>query len=398
MAELFARYEINREPFWPVISKVLVGSLAFHLCLGVVSKYVPVARSIFNVSRNAADMEFVDEDYERTIVQNDVTLITLRNGKFTYPEGYFAVNDGSMPAPDPMVMPISAPPVIPLPPPLPVYKPLPPLPPVKRGPAVAKLPTPVPLPPASGSSNGKPGSDSGLLSLPGGPTAKNQPTPTPAVSPTPAVPASKDEANKAIDTIAAEKKINRPRKDKITMRPFNDLWLRINEAQAQQPLNWSGDAEVVMEGERTPENKLQPLTVVRWTGDPTLVRLLTDLVAAVGDSQAIQFMDGASKYKFTLKFTGEKFLAQIDGQTESPDKAKELAQAYGAMLFAGRIAKKGDDEEIYLNNARISANGKNVIVTLALPRGDTKELISKQLLAAANKAQQPPPAPTQQTP
>ncbi len=35
MAELFANFEVNREPRWPVISKLLAGSLALHVLLAL---------------------------------------------------------------------------------------------------------------------------------------------------------------------------------------------------------------------------------------------------------------------------------------------------------------------------------------------------------------------------
>lgn len=394
MAELFARYEVNRESWWPVVSKVLVGSLAFHLVFGLAMNFVPVARSIFGVSRSAADMEFVDADYERTRVNDQVTMLTLKSGRFQYPEGFFAPPDASQAGGSPLVLPIitsSPPPITPLPP-LAASKPFP-ASPVK--PPVTKLPTPLPLPPLASAKGSAPANKSGdgkLLSLPG-----STPTPTPA--PTPAVPTSKDEANKQLDEIAKANNLNRPRKDKINTRPFDDLWKRINEAQTQQPLNWTADAEIVLEATRTEDNKLQSIEIIKWAGDATLARLLSDLVAAVGDSQALQFMNGAKKYRFTLKFAGDKFMAQIEGETTSPEEAKKLAQLYGLMLLTGRYAKKGDEEEVYLNAARVSAIGKNIIVVGTLPREDAKKLIDKQLIASATKAQQPPaPSQTQQTP
>lgn len=401
MAELFARYEVNRQSWWPIISKVLVGSLAFHLVFALAMKFVPVARSIFGVSRSAADIGIIDAEYERTRVNDQVIMLTLRNGRFQYPEGFFATSDPTQANGSPLVLPIitTSPPVSR--PPLVASKPLPASP---KPPSVTKLPTPIPLPPLAsakgsglGNSSDKTGSGK-LLSLPG-----STPTPAPVASPTPAAPAapaSKDEANKQLDAIAAEKKIVRPTSDKINKRPFDDLWKRINAAQGERPINWTGDAEIVVEATRTEDNKLQPINIVKWTGDPTLVTLTSDLVAAVGDSQAMQFMKDATRFRFTFKFTGAKVIAQVEGETESPERAKELAQTYGAMLLAGRIIKKGEDEEVFLNAARVAANGKSIIVAGTLPRDDVKKMIDKQLIAAATKAQQPPPAPsqTQQTP
>ena len=384
MAELFARHEINRASRWPLLSRVLVGSLVLHLFFGLMMKYVPVARGIFGVASNAYGIEFGDGDYERTIVRDEVTLLSFPGGKFQYPEGFFAGNPGETAPPAPMIIQPYTPPVIPLPKFTPIAQSTPPKP--------AQLPTPAPLPPAPKIAKEPKAGDIKLPPLPApgdGKIAKTQPTPAPTVAPTPDNTA-KDAANKELDRIAAEKNVVRPRKDKMLMKPFDDLWNRLNATQAQQPLNWDGNVEVELVGERSPENTLQNLTRVSVKGEPSLAQLLTEFVAAGGDSGALLFLQGPTQFHFNLKLEGPKFTARVEAKADSPEAATELARTYGAMMFAAKIAKKGDDEEIYFNNANIKADGANLVITMTLKRDETKNLVNKQMASAATKAQQKP--------
>ncbi len=376
MAELFAQHEINRASLWPRLSKVVVGSLVFHLLLGVTLKYVPVARGIFSIAGSASDMGFVDGDYERIASQDEVIFLTLQGGKFQYPNGFFSAGNIAAPPLPPVLLTAPAPPTVPLSAPV-------------KLPPIAQLPTPAPLPvgtpvlPAGKSTKSLP-------PLPGaaGQIAKNLPpqsTPTPAPSPTPAL-SPKEAADKALDKIAAEKKIIRPRRNQIVTTPFNELWGRINAVKEQQPLDLDKDAELTLTAQRMPDNTLK-LSAPEWKGDPQLARVLNDFLIAASNSKALDLLEGATQYHFNFKFAGPQFNARIEAQVPSPERAKELAQAYSAMLFTARIYKKGDEEEVYLNNAKISAEGQSIIINFALPREETKALLNKQLASAADKAQ-----------
>ena len=52
--------------------------------------YVPGVRNAFNLASLIADTTFVDRDYVRTEIGDDVQLVELSSEKFRYPDGYFA--------------------------------------------------------------------------------------------------------------------------------------------------------------------------------------------------------------------------------------------------------------------------------------------------------------------
>ena len=90
MSELFANFEVNKQPRWPIVSKLLVGSLVMHVSLAACVLYVPGLRSAFNVAILIGGTRVVDKDYEKTQIADDVQLVELASDKFHYPEGYFA--------------------------------------------------------------------------------------------------------------------------------------------------------------------------------------------------------------------------------------------------------------------------------------------------------------------
>src|SRR4030095_2036931 len=105
MAELFGNFEVNREPRWQLILKLLAGSLALHSLAAACVIFIPGVRDAFNLASLIADTRFVDRPYERTEIGDNVQLVEMASNKFHYPEGYFApeVQPGALALPPPVV-------------------------------------------------------------------------------------------------------------------------------------------------------------------------------------------------------------------------------------------------------------------------------------------------------
>ena len=96
MAELFEKFEVNRDPRWIVVTKLLGASLVLHLALLWVVIYVPTVRDTLNIAALIASTSFVDKPYEATQIADQVQVVQL----FRYPEGYFTP-DGQVAAEHP---------------------------------------------------------------------------------------------------------------------------------------------------------------------------------------------------------------------------------------------------------------------------------------------------------
>src|SRR6185295_19259603 len=104
MSELFANFEVNKQPRWPIISKLLEGSTLMHVSLAVCVLYIPGLRSAFNIASLIAGTRYVDRPYEKTQIGDDVQLVEIASDKFHYPEGYFAP-EGQFPVTPPPAAP-----------------------------------------------------------------------------------------------------------------------------------------------------------------------------------------------------------------------------------------------------------------------------------------------------
>src|ERR1043165_4684032 len=88
MAQLFEKVEVNRDPRWQVLTKLVGASLVLHLVLLWMVVYVPALRDTLNIVALVAGTKFVDKAYDPTQIKDDVQWVQVGE-KFHYPEGYF---------------------------------------------------------------------------------------------------------------------------------------------------------------------------------------------------------------------------------------------------------------------------------------------------------------------
>src|SRR5215211_4621496 len=121
MSELFDKFEINRAPRWPLMSRLVALSVVLHGLFLVTVVYVPTLRSLLFVASAMSGIKFVSEDYDKTLLGQRATIINLGpHEKLFYPPDYFGSPEVAETTQfDPMMVQPAAPP----PPPPPVYRP-----------------------------------------------------------------------------------------------------------------------------------------------------------------------------------------------------------------------------------------------------------------------------------
>src|SRR2546421_7803676 len=206
MAELFADFEVNKEPRWRRLLRLVAVSFVLHVLFFAAILYVPILREMFHLADKASGVKFVDEDYEKTEIRDRAVLIDVSH-RLQYPPGYFDAN------PTGSAEPIAQP--TPAPTPNIVFR-------AKPTPRPTPVPTPQPSP---------------------------QPSPTPAdatseIAANP--PKTKEEAEKAIDNIAAKTGVMRPTEDKINKKPLKDWLAHNNERYKNGNLDLSKTIDLVI--------------------------------------------------------------------------------------------------------------------------------------------------------
>jgi hypothetical protein len=362
MAELFENVEVNRDPRWPKLMKLVGGSLILHLMLLWLVLYVPVFRDAFNLASLIANTRIVDKDYVATQIGDDVQLLNLADEKFHYPEGYFALEQSfetgqSQPGSN---FDAFAPKIISLA-----------QPPGKVEPELSPSPSPSPLPSPSPSSSSSP------------PSAVAQGTlPSAQVSPSPL---TKDEAQQKLEDTAAENNLDLPTENQLNKKVLKDFAAYANDLKKQGKLDIDKPFEIVIEAEMDDAGKLKNPRFTKKAGDANLVDLFGKMVAALNDSGFLIYLKPLNKdnpgatVKFTIKQGEKEVLASVESEASSTDSARILAKALNAALVFGAGSRAGKDEEVIMRNTNASPDGKKIVVNFSMPRQSVVDLIKKQL-------------------
>jgi hypothetical protein len=340
-AGLFESFEVNREPFWPRVRWLLVGSIVWHLFAMFVIVMVPQVRNTLAIATIFSDSSFVDRPYDKTEIENLGEITELTTEKLYYPEGYFQVANGEMPFPEPSPTP----------------------------PMMASVPfTPVPMSPTQLDPVAMP-SPSATAS----PLAASNATPTP--TPNAEQDAARMKAEEELDKVAAENGVKRP--NEINTRPFTDLLKAAKKRRDEKQLNLDGVIELTVDADRSPDGKLMNAKVTDKRGDKVLEITALEFIAALSDSGVLIFLEDAKHLRVSVKLDQTTVEIVAATEVDSEERARQLERTYGLMIVLGRLAKQGKDEEVYYNHTQVSSKEKEVSVKFAMPRAEMGAILSK---------------------
>ena len=353
MSALFANFEINRQPRWPIISKLLAASLAMHVSLAACVLYIPGLRTAFNVASLIADTRFVDKAYERTQIGDEVQLVELPRDKFRYPDGYFAP-EGQIPvAPTPLpeqpsFIAQAQPPAV-----MPELQ-------VSPSPTPSLIASPTPTTQAIAQANA---------------------SPSPAQSPA----MTAEEAQTELDKTAEKNNLSLPKENEINKQAMRDFATYANDLRKQGKLDLNQPFEIIIEAELDKEGKLKDAKFTKKAGDANLVDLFGHMVAALNDSGFLVYLkpvdkdNPGSKVVFTIKQGNNEVLATVESEASSEESARVLAKGFQLALSIGAQSRAGKDEEALLRNTSAEQVGKKIVFNFTMPRQAVVDLIKKQL-------------------
>lgn len=352
MAELFSDFEVNRAPRWPLLLRLISGSVLFHtVCIACVV-YVPALRDALNVAVMFSGAGYVNEEYSVAKVINLAGMESPRE-KFHYPPGYWAIgariNATPTPTPKPTPNP-DDPKIISL-----WDQESKPKPNVARAPK--PLPTPSPSPPPTAS--------------PAPALAQASPSPSPAQTP------SDKETEEALNKTAKEAGIERP--PQINKKPFVDLLAKAKQMKDKKELDLSGVIGMTIEADLNPDGTFSKIYFIKEPADPKVKELATEFMQALGASRALSFLKGANHLSMTLSLDDKTVSASVSTEMESADRAKEVANGYSGLLTIERLRKSGKDEGVIWNNTTVAPRGKEVIVSFKMARDAAGNMLKKQL-------------------
>ena len=339
----------------PPLLRLLGGSVVAHVIMIAALIYVPALRDAFMVANALAGFGFVSEDYEKTRVEYErATVINLAAQQLYYPAGYLQ-DQTALPSPnDPQFVASFKPP-----------------PPIRR--AATPVPTPSPSPTASPS----PAEAESAAQTAEGEKA--------SASPSPAEPQSVEEAEKLAKEAGAEKF------PVINTKPFEDLLKQGKQLKDAGEIDLTGTVEMTVEADRQEDGKLTNVKVLpgATSSNPKLVTLATDFISAISDSKILAALKGTKHLVMNVKLDDKQLDLRVASDMTSADEASRMANGYGLLLYIGRQAKKGKDEEKIFESVKIANEASQIILTFNMPRKDASELLSKLI----KKSETPAPTP-----
>jgi hypothetical protein len=353
MAELFEKFEVNKDPRWVVLSKLVGASLVLHLGLLWLVMYVPALRDTLNVAALIANTRFVDKPYEATQIADEVRVVQL----FRYPDGYFAP-EGQIAG------------------------------------AVPGQPAFDPFAPKIISQAGKTKDVDPEASPSPSPEASASPTASPAASASPAAavaqaspttPLTPEEAQKELEKTAAQNNLALPDENQINRKVLKDFAAYANELKKQGRLDIDKPFEIVIEAELDEKGKLKNPRFTKKAGDENLVDLFGKMVAALNDSGFLTYLQPISKdnpnatVKITVKQGESEVLASVESEASSAQRAESLSKALNNLLYFGAGSRAGKDEEVLMKNTTATPDGKKVVVNFSMPRQSVVDMIKRQM-------------------
>jgi hypothetical protein len=358
MPELFANSEVNGVPRWPILLKLVGGSLVLHATAFALLLYVPAVRDTFKLAALLANTGYVDEAYSKTEIGDDVQMLELPNAKFHYPPGYFATETELMLAQ--ALQSQNAAPIFP----------------ASELPLSTPTPTPEVLPSASPSPVASPADTTNA-------TAADTSKPEPKTP---------EQAEQELNKIAAENSVVRPNENEVNTRPLKDWLARANALRDEGKLDLSSAVEITIAASLSPDCKIADAKVLQKAGDALLTEVAKDMVSAIGDSGMLSFLRDPKKItdptklscdemplQLTVKLDENEISARVETLADSPERASEMAKGYNGLLTIGQFAKRGKDEEVLYRNTKVTADGKQIVVNFSMPRQTASEMLKKQL-------------------
>ncbi|MET0621557.1 MAG: hypothetical protein ABW250_01120 [Pyrinomonadaceae bacterium] len=353
MSQLFATFEVNRVPRWPLMSRLVALSVVLHGVFLVAIIYVPALRGMLQLASSMSGIEFVREDYDKTLLGQRATIVQLGpHEKLYYPPDYFgapAVAETTQF--DPMMIQPAAPP-----PPVPVYRPR-----RVRTPRPAPEPTPVPEEVAEA-------------------------TPTPDASPTPVT----DEARKAAEAEMEEvEKKTGVKRLNINPKPWEDLAADGKQLFDAGKLKLDSAVDVSAKAERDVDGKLKPESVnITWNKPPAdqmTEDMARKVITAVSESKMLGTLEGAKAVDMALKLDEKEVSIVIANDFPSAAEAEKFANGYATLLLMARISRSGkEDAELY-KNVKVSQDGSRFVITFKMPKDAAGKMIAEILSKKAAK-------------
>ncbi len=166
----------------------------------------------------------------------------------------------------------------------------------------------------------------------------------------------------------------------VNTRPLKDWIARSQRLKDQGKLDLKAPRELTIEGDRDEAGLLSNVSITGASAaNANFKKAAQDFAVSLNQSHALNFLQDVSHVRMAFTLDGERFKMQAASDTPSDARATEMARGYRSMINIGRMMKRGGDEAVVLNNMKVSASGKQLLMNLDMPREAIGNLLLKQI-------------------
>lgn len=178
-------------------------------------------------------------------------------------------------------------------------------------------------------------------------------------------------------------------KPAINKRPFVDLANNVNALLDKNQVNLDSAFLVNASGKLNKDGKLESLKFGQIASqDQKMVDVVKEAIAAINDSGYLQYLKDISGKDFNLMLQQDEFniSALVQSEMESETRARSISSALSLAMSIAKKAKSGEDADqndkddlVLLENAKVEAIGKKVVIKFLVPKGTAMPMIRRKL-------------------
>lgn len=167
---------------------------------------------------------------------------------------------------------------------------------------------------------------------------------------------------------------------KVNTSPFKAFIARSKKLKDDGKLDLSKPREITVEADRNEDGTVSNAVITgEAAADPNMKKVALDFVSTLNESRALNFLEGVSRVRMNFALDSERFKVVSHAEAPTEARATEMARGYRTLVNVARLMKRGGDEAVVLNNMKISASGKQLVMNLDTPREAMGNLLLKQI-------------------
>lgn len=181
----------------------------------------------------------------------------------------------------------------------------------------------------------------------------------------------------------------------INKKPLQDFADDIVTRWSKKEIDLTKNFAVRINATLTDDGKFDP-DKTRFTaqqGDEDIVNVAKSAIEAVGNSGFLAHLRNldVKQVEMTLVQDGARLYATVISVQKTPEQAKTTASSLRNLISISKLAIKGEDEKVLLDNAKVTSEGRNFQIVVNLPKPVASEMMNRKLqeaLVKRNKEQQ----------